>query len=104
MNIAIIGTGNIGGTLAKKWSACGHKIFLGVRDLDNFKGEELLADSNITALGISDAVKQANVVLVAATPQSVPYIIKSMGNVAGKVIIDAMNSVRTKPEGYENTF
>jgi predicted dinucleotide-binding enzyme len=27
-----------------------------------------------------------------------------MGSVANKVVIDAMNSVRAKPEGYNNTF
>ena len=32
MNIAIIGTGNVGGALATKWANKGHQIYLGVRD------------------------------------------------------------------------
>lgn len=40
MKIAIIGTGNVGGALATKWANAGHQIFLGVQNLDNFKGLE----------------------------------------------------------------
>ncbi len=42
MNIAIIGSGNIGGTLAEKWAKKGHHIFVGLRDKNNFKGSIFL--------------------------------------------------------------
>ena len=44
MNIAIIGSGNVGGALALKWAKAGHTILLGVRDVENFKGKELLSN------------------------------------------------------------
>jgi predicted dinucleotide-binding enzyme len=50
MNIAIIGTGNVGGALAKGWARAGHKIALGVRDTQNFKGKDLLNTANISDL------------------------------------------------------
>lgn len=104
MEIAIIGTGNVGGALAKKWAQAGHRIILGVRDTANFKGQELLSEKNISAAGIHETCQQAEVVLIAAVPQATADIVKTMGNVTGKVIIDAMNSVRTKPDGYNNSF
>lgn len=104
MEIAIIGTGNVGGALAKKWAQAGHRIILGVRDTANFKGQELLSEKNISAAGIHEACQQAEVVLIAAVPQATADIVKAMGDVTGKVIIDAMNSVRTKPDGYNNSF
>ena len=104
MNIAVIGTGNVGGALAKSWAKAGHKIFLGVNDTANFKGKSLLDLHNVSAHSIADAVKKAEVVLIAAVPQATADIVKAMGNVTNKVIIDAMNSVRVKPEGYSNTF
>ncbi len=104
MNIAVIGTGNVGGALAKKWAQAGHQITLGVRNPTEFKGKELLKEKNITAGSIEEAVKNAEVILLAAVPQATEDIVKYMGNVSGKVIIDAMNSVRTKPEGYNNSF
>jgi predicted dinucleotide-binding enzyme len=104
MQIAIIGTGNIGSALAGKWSAAGHHIFLGVRDINNFKGKNLLNYPNISALSIGEVVEKAEVILIAAVPQATADIAKAMGDVSGKVIIDAMNSPRTKPEGYNDTF
>lgn len=102
MNIAIIGTGNIGGTLAAKWALTGHRIFLGVRDVENFKGKELLGET-ITAHTIADAVKNADVILIAAVPPATRDIVNAMGDVDNKVIIDAMNSVRTKAENFDST-
>ena len=104
MNIAIIGTGNVGGALAKKWAQVGHKIVLGVRDTVEFKGKELLNTKKITVASIQDAVKSSDVILIAAVPQATAGIVNAMGDVTGKVIIDAMNSVRTKPEGFNNSF
>ncbi len=104
MNIAIIGTGNVGGALAERWAKAGHTIRLGVRDTANFKGKELLQLPNTTVHLLADAVKASDVILIAATPQSVIAIVEQMGDVAGKVIIDAMNSVRTRPEPYADTF
>lgn len=104
MKIAIIGTGNVGGALAQKWAQAGHQIILGVRDTANFKGQELLSEKNISAASIHDACQQAEAVLIAAVPQATADIVKAMGDVTGKVIIDAMNSVRTKPDGYNNSF
>ena len=104
MHIAIIGTGNVGGALAENWAKAGHTIHLGVRDLDNFKGKELLELPNISAQSIAGAVAASEVVLIAATPPAIFSIAEQMGNVEGKIILDAMNSVRSGPEPYANTF
>ncbi len=104
MVIAVIGTGNVGSALAKNWANAGHTIILGVRNTMEFKGKELLNVTGISAVSISEAIKNAEVILVAATPDSTLEIIKSMGDVSRKVIIDAMNSIRSKPEGFANTF
>lgn len=104
MNIAIIGTGNVGGALAETWAKAGHTIRLGVRDLYNFKGRELLALPNISAHPVADAVAFSEVVLVAATPQATVAIAEQLIHCEDKIILDAMNSVRVRPEPYANTF
>jgi 8-hydroxy-5-deazaflavin:NADPH oxidoreductase len=101
MNICIIGTGNVGGALAQTWAKAGHRIRLGVRDTAHFKGADLLAISpNITAHPTPEAVAASEVIVIAATPQATHQIAESLGDVTGKVIIDAMNSVRVRPDGY----
>jgi len=104
MKIAVIGTGNVGGALARKWARAGHRVTLGVRNTTEFKGKELLDEKNISVAEIEEAVKKSDVILIAAVPQATADIVKLMGNVSGKVIIDAMNSVRTKPDGFNNSF
>lgn len=104
MKIAIIGTGNVGGVLANNWSKLGHQIFLGVRDIQNFKGVELLNNKNTTVHTIQEAVKLSEVILVAAPPQYAESLAADFGDVLGKVIIDATNAIRTKPENYLTAF
>jgi predicted dinucleotide-binding enzyme len=104
MNIAIIGTGNVGGALATQWSAKGHLIYLGVRNPQEFKGMELLNLPNIQAMGIAEAVQAAEVVVVATPAPAAVSVAQSLGDTTGKVIIDTMNMVMGRgPEGYSNT-
>lgn len=104
MKIAIIGTGNVGGSLATKWANKGHEIFLGVRDINNFKGKDLLENPNTKALSIEDAVKNSEIILLSTPATTTVEVVKSLGDTSGKIIIDAMNIVMDRgPQGYTNT-
>lgn len=104
MEIAIIGTGNVGSALAKKWAKAGHEINLGVRDKNNFKGFDLLSYNNISCYLIEEAVLRSQVIVVATPANSAIEVAKSLGDTTGKIIIDTMNIVfGNGPEGYSNT-
>ncbi|MCS4433366.1 NADPH-dependent F420 reductase [Aquiflexum gelatinilyticum] len=104
MNIAIIGTGNVGGTLATKWAKSGHRIYLGVKDTSNFKGKELLSNPNTSLHSIKEAVSAAKVILVAVPATAAVEVAQSLGDTEGKVIIDTMNVVMGRgPQGFSNT-
>jgi predicted dinucleotide-binding enzyme len=104
MKIAIIGSGNVGGTLGSKWAEKGHHIYFGVRDLSQFKGQALITHANIEACQIDEAVQHAEVILLATPATSAIDVVKSLGDTAGKVIIDTMNIVMGRgPSGYQNT-
>jgi hypothetical protein len=104
MKIAIIGTGNVGGALATAWSKAGHTILLGVQDVNDFKGKELLSNANTLVHPIQDAVRNAEVILVATPAPAAIDVAKSLGDTSGKVIIDAMNVVMGRgPVGFTNT-
>ncbi|MCB2092472.1 MAG: NAD(P)-binding domain-containing protein [Alphaproteobacteria bacterium] len=104
MKIAIIGTGNVGGALATQWAKAGHQIFLGVRDTANFKGMELLDNENTSVHSIPEAVNLSEVILVASPPQFAEQLAADFGNVSGRIIIDATNAIRTKPEHYQTAY
>lgn len=103
MKIAIIGSGNVGGALAQGWAKAGHQILLGVRNKDEFKGGHLANLTNVSIASISEAAERAEVIVVAAVPQAVQSIASALGDVSQKIIIDAMNSVRVKPDPFTNT-
>lgn len=104
MKIAIIGTGNVGGALATAWSKMGHQITLGVRDVENFKGKELLKNENTKVELTADAVKNSDVIVLSTPATLAVEVTQSLGNTEGKVIIDTMNIVMGRGPGeYNNT-
>lgn len=104
MNIAIIGTGNVGSALASAWSRAGHTISLGVRDKSSFKGKELLKNKNTSLHSMNDAVQLSEVILISTPAAKAVEVAKSLGDTSGKVIIDSMNTILGRgPEGFTNT-
>jgi hypothetical protein len=104
MKIAIIGTGNVGGALATQWANKGHEINLGVRDINSFKGKELLSNPNTKVYTIADAVKISEIILLSTPAPATVEVVKSLGDTTGKIIIDAMNVVMNRgPQGYKHT-
>ena len=105
MNIAVIGTGNIGGRLARVWAGKGHRVFLGTRDPGSEKIRSLAATNptHITVHTTPEAARRADVILLAVPASAAFDTVRQLGNVSGKVFIDAMNAVFRKPEPYTKT-
>jgi len=104
MHIAIIGTGNVGGALATNWSKKGHHIHLGVNDKITFKGKELLVNQNIDVMSVKESVEKSDVVVIATPPTAIFDILEQAGNLEGKVVIDATNTVMKTPEPYKTVY
>jgi predicted dinucleotide-binding enzyme len=104
MNIAIIGTGNVGGALATNWAKKGHQIILGVRDVNHFKGMEILKNQNTKALPIREAVAVSDAVLIATPPTAIFDILEQIGDVTGKTLIDATNVIHQSPDPYPTVY
>jgi predicted dinucleotide-binding enzyme len=88
MKIAVIGKGNIGGSLGSKWRAAGHDVVYGARDASGS------GPGGAQVLGIGDALKDADVVLLAVPGQAVADVVAEQGAaLAGKIVIDAVNRI-----------
>ena len=99
MKIAIIGSGNVGGALAQRWVAAGHTVLVGARfplSEKNIKLATIIGEDRFTS--VQSAVQQCDVILIATAPPAVFDIINQGGDFAGKVVIDATNSVRIAPD------
>jgi 8-hydroxy-5-deazaflavin:NADPH oxidoreductase len=96
--VAIIGTGNIGGTLAANLAAGGQDFLLAGRNLEATR--KLAADlgGHAEAVTVDEAVDRAGVLVFAVWLDAYRELIAQYGDrLAGKVIIDPTNPVA--PDG-----
>lgn len=93
MKIAMIGAGNVGGTLGKLWTAKGHDVMFGVRDPKDPGIQDLLksAGSKARAGGVKDAAACGEVVVLATPWPATQDAIRSAGDLAGKIVVDCTN-------------
>lgn len=93
MKIAVIGAGNVGGTLGRRWSHAGHEVVFGVRDPAADKVRRLIADcaDGTSATLPAQAAADAEVVVLAIWWNIAEEVIRGLGDLAGKILIDCTN-------------
>ena len=89
MRIAILGSGTMGSALGHLFASAGHFVAYSF-SRDPAKLERLAKSSGPRARAASpaDAVRDANVVVLAVLWQQMPRVLRSAGNLRGKVLID----------------
>jgi predicted dinucleotide-binding enzyme len=102
MKIAIIGSGHVGGTLGSRWAKAGHQVTFGSRDSGAPDMKQLLAraGSNARAATPQDAAKAGEVLLLATPWPATKEIVQGLGDVTGKVLIDATNRCCPTSQGW----
>jgi predicted dinucleotide-binding enzyme len=92
--IAVLGAGNVGATLARKWSAAGHRVTVASRTPAAPALRELAARIGAETASHVAAVAAADVVVVALPGDAVAPVAASLGRTLdGKVVIDASNNL-----------
>lgn len=105
MNITVIGPGNVGGVLAKRWADYGHSLVVGIREHSaNEKAKALAQHPGIHLLPLVEAVRRAEVVLIATPAHIALDLIPRLGDLTDIIIIDATNAVGKRPEPYPTAF
>lgn len=101
MNIAIIGSGNIGSGLARAISKTSNGVVISDQDGGVEAAAKLKADGIIVqAAGVATAVKQAEIVIL-ATPYSANLDIVVANDFSGKIVIDLSNPVTENFSGLQ---
>lgn len=91
MYIAIIGTGNVGGAIARGLKGKGYAVSLGARDPQTADVVALAADTGAAALLPAEAAAKAEMVILALPWVAAEAAVTSLGGLAGKTVIDCMN-------------
>ena len=102
MKLAIIGAGGVGGTLGAAWARRGgHDIFFGVTNPRSDKTQALLRRIGAKArAGTAAEAAAFGDVIVLATPwPATEAAIRSMGDLKGRIVMDATNPLAMGPDG-----
>lgn len=108
MHIAIIGAGNVGKALAKAFTERGETVVFGVKE--PIKYQSVAEEIGVPAVTVTQAVEQAQVVVMAVPYAASESIARSIPDWQGKILVDATNplapnltglSVGTQDSGSE---
>jgi predicted dinucleotide-binding enzyme len=100
MNIGIIGAGQIGGTLTRRLTALGHKVFVA-----NSRGPETLADfaadTGAKAVSVREAARNGEVVVVTIPMKNLPELPHGLfeGVPDSVVVVDTCNYYPQRRDG-----
>ena len=97
IKIAVLGAGNIGGTLGRKWVAAGHQVVFGVNNPDGEKARKLRGELGDRAAIHTTAEALATspdvVALAIPGPAMDATIAQYADQLDGKIIIDTANKM-----------
>jgi predicted dinucleotide-binding enzyme len=92
MRIAIIGSGNVGGTLGRRFVEAGHDVVFGVRPDSVVNGE---SPNGATVTTVDQAAASADIVLLSVPAKAIPDALgefgAARGALDGRIVIDATN-------------
>lgn len=104
--IAVIGTGNMGSALGKKFAAAGHRIVYGSRDpsRDTVRNLVEATGHGATATTQRNAAQQGDIVILAVPWAPMEEIVRNIGDLRGKILIDLSTAYRQAVDGYLELF
>lgn len=100
MNIGIIGAGNIGGNLTRRFQELGHKVFVA-----NSRGPETLADlaaeTGATPVTAEEAARSGDVVIITIPEKNIPSLPRDLfaGVADNVVVVDTGNYYPQQRDG-----
>lgn len=101
MRIGIIGAGNVGGALGRRWALCGHEVLFGVRESNDPHVRELVARSGPSAQAgtIAEAASFGPVVVLATPWAAVESVLRAVGDLSGRTLLDCTNPLQPDLSG-----
>ena len=101
--VAMIGTGNVGGSMGPALAAHGYTVMYGSRDPSSERVRDLVArtGSGSRATTQAEAGAQAEIIVVAVPAFALEGVIEALGDVAGKILVDMSSpEKRVAEDGY----
>lgn len=100
MKIAVIGAGNVGLALGKRFAEVGNEVLYGVRNPSEYENKELKGKVGTNA----EACESAELLILAVPYDALSEALNSCGDISGKILIDATNPLEMTENGLALTL
>jgi predicted dinucleotide-binding enzyme len=106
MKVGILGSGDVGKSFARAFSALGHKVKIGSRSPEKLQDFVTQTKRNITGSTFEETARFGDVIVVATLGTGTEEALRLADpkNFAGKVVIDATNPLDFSPGGPPTLF
>jgi len=100
--VTIIGTGDMGDSLGPRFAKLGYRVIYGSRNPGSEKVQALVAKTgnNATATTQKNAAQQGDIILTLVPWPPMEKVAQSLGNLDGKIILDASMPFQQGEDGY----
>ncbi|MCD6011299.1 MAG: NADPH-dependent reductase [Flavipsychrobacter sp.] len=89
VNIAVIGSGEMAALYAARFAIAGHEVFIAPDCADKIPQNGYTSIDNLHGCTIEEASEAADIIVIATQPKNVREVSYWLGDVRGKVVIDA---------------
>ena len=100
--VAMIGTGNVGAALGRRFAENGHKIVYGSRDPSAADVRELVAATGNGAVATTQAqaAAQGDIVILAVPWSAAEDVVRALPDLRGKIVVDPTNPRVMASDGF----
>jgi len=100
--VAMIGTGNVGAALGRRFAENGHTIVYGSRDPSAADVRELVAATGNGAVATTqaDAAARADIVILAIPWSAAEDVVRALPDLRGKIVVDPTNPRVMASDGF----
>ena len=95
MNIGIIGSGRVGGTLGRRFAEQGHELVFGVRSQQSAKVQALISElgGRARAVPVAEVATTTDIVFLTTPWGAAEQAIADAGDLSGKIVVDCTNPI-----------
>jgi hypothetical protein len=101
MKIGIVGSGNVGGALGRRFAQQGHSVIFGTRRPDSPEAAELAAVPGARVASQQDAARSAEIIVLATPWPATAGAVRALGDLKGKILLDCTNPLKPDLSGLE---
>lgn len=94
MNIGIVGSGNVGGTLGRRFAEAGHTVAFGTRRPDSPEMVQLARVPGARVVSQTEAAKSSDAIVISTPWPATHEAIAGLGDLSGKIVLDATNPLK----------